>query len=313
MNAFPVNNSLSLYIPHVFPNIDGERIRRIFRNLDIGNVSRVDFVAKFDRQGKEYNSVYIHFAQWFNTPVATNFQTRVLNPEVEAKLVYDDPWFWVVLPNSGKQRIINGRKPCLDLGEPVLRSRPVVRENYCETYHECLEYEEKEEMLPFYAADKLNKAKERVKELTELLVEYGDCIGLSRKEIFALERMSRELSFLEEELQNRELRAAVDAVEDQDYVEEERYILDSQNDNHYLTREEAQQRVREIGRIIVEEYPVCPTTEQFGEIASLQFESEELKKLIRDPVPQRLIEDVIDELLEEMEDCERFMDVADCV
>jgi len=367
MNAFPVDNTLSLYIPHVFPNIDEERISRIFRNLDIGNISRVDFVAKFDRQGKEYNSAYIHFAQWFNTPVATNFQTRVMDPKVEAKLVYDDPWFWVILPNSGKKRVINGRKPCLDLGEPhqvaaalVLRVRPVVDdawENYCNTYqiyrdalkkndeswldsirnyHECVKalqsyyssvgYAEEGEgekgLLPFCATGNLNKAKLRVEELRDSLAEYEDCGALSRKEIFKLERMTREMVFLEEEiallereLQNKELCEAVDAVEDQDYVEEDRYIRDLKNDDeeHYLTREEAQQRVQEIGRIIVEDYPLCPTAVHFGEIASLQLESEELKRAIQAPMPLRLIEDVIDDLLEEMEDCERYMDVADCV
>jgi hypothetical protein len=355
-----MNHNLSLYIPHVFPNIDGDRIRKIFLTLDIGEVSRVDFIGKLDRQGKKYNTVYIHFAEWFETVAAINFQARVLDPEVEAKIVYDEPWYWVVLPNSGKRHIINGRKPCLDIGAAMESSTGFFDKandtwnNYCDIYkqydnalnkftdlkYECEELHEqtvtaltnyqasigyeddhaKKEELPVVALFKLNKAIERANELKELLSDDQMSCEMTRKEIMAAERMTSELAFLEQEidflkseLEDEELRKAVDAVEEQDYVEEERYILDALNNGHYLTREEALKRVREIGKIIVQEYPVFPNAEQIAEIKALQFESEELKNAIEQPVPMRLIEDVIDELLEEMEDCESELDVADCV
>ena len=104
MNAL---SNISLYIPHVFPNIDEDRIARIFDLLIIGKVSHVDFVSKTDRHGKNYNSVYVHFDYWYNTVAAVNFQEKVVNPEKEARLVYDDPWFWVVLENKANRVVFD--------------------------------------------------------------------------------------------------------------------------------------------------------------------------------------------------------------
>lgn len=98
--AFLLNQLLSLYIPRVFSNIDDARVKAIFKSLDIGDVSHVDFVQKNNKNGKTYNSIYIHFSSWYDNKSAANFQENVLNPNKKAKLVYDDPWFWIVLENK---------------------------------------------------------------------------------------------------------------------------------------------------------------------------------------------------------------------
>ena len=95
-----VNQNLSLFIPHMFPNITEDRIANIFNTYSIGLVSRVDFVGKTDKNGKLYNAAYIHFDAWFNNSAVANFQERVLNPDKEARIVYDDPWYWIVLENT---------------------------------------------------------------------------------------------------------------------------------------------------------------------------------------------------------------------
>jgi hypothetical protein len=136
-----VISNISVYIPHVFPNITEERIRRTFSTLCIGEVSRVDFVSKMDKYGKYYNVAYVHFDYWYNNSVASGFQQRVLNPEVEAKLVYDDPWFWVVLENKTKKHIVNGRKPRINLNDfAVLQVRAPLpecrdQEHYYQEYY----------------------------------------------------------------------------------------------------------------------------------------------------------------------------------
>ena len=104
MNAL---SNISLYIPHVFPNIDEDRITKIFNTLRLGKVSRVDFVSKTDRGGKNYNSVYIHFDYWYNTLAAVNLQEKVVYSEKETRLVYDDPWYWVVLENKSNRLIFD--------------------------------------------------------------------------------------------------------------------------------------------------------------------------------------------------------------
>ena len=96
---------MSLFIPHVFASITEERIAKVFETTNIGIVERVDFVKKFDGKGKTYNSAFVHFSRWFQDSVVANFQERVLNPDKEARIVYDDPWYWSVLKNNGSQRL----------------------------------------------------------------------------------------------------------------------------------------------------------------------------------------------------------------
>jgi hypothetical protein len=93
-------SKLSLYIPHVFPNITEKRIVNIFNKLLLGQVSSVDLVPKTDREGKQFNAAYIHFDYWYDNVAARNFQQKVVDDKQDARLVYDDPWFWVVLENK---------------------------------------------------------------------------------------------------------------------------------------------------------------------------------------------------------------------
>ena len=109
----PIAN-ISLYIPHVFANINRKRVVDTFENLRIGNVKRADIVSKRSANGEHYNSVYIHFNYWYDNIAARNFQERVLDPNMEARIVYDEPWYWIVLENKGANKSI-GRKPRVNL------------------------------------------------------------------------------------------------------------------------------------------------------------------------------------------------------
>jgi len=96
-----INQNLSLFIPYVFINITQQRIASIVENANLGIIDHVDFIRKTDKNNKPYHAVYIHFARWFNNSIAENFQERVMNPDKEARIVYDDPWHWIVLQNTG--------------------------------------------------------------------------------------------------------------------------------------------------------------------------------------------------------------------
>ena len=103
-------DNISLYIPHVFANINRNRVADTFENLRIGNVKRVDIVSKRSSNGEHYNTVYIHFNYWYDNVASRNFQERVLDPNMEARIVYDEPWYWIVLENKSANKSI-GRKP----------------------------------------------------------------------------------------------------------------------------------------------------------------------------------------------------------
>ena len=106
--------NLSLYIPHVFANISKKMIADTFENLRIGNVKRIDFVYKRGHEG-EFNAVYIHFNYWCDNVAARNFQERVLNPNTEARIVYDEPWYWIVLENKRVKVKSSDRKPRVNI------------------------------------------------------------------------------------------------------------------------------------------------------------------------------------------------------
>ena len=106
--------NISLYIPHVFANISKKTVAETFEDLRIGNVKRVDFVYKRGSNG-DFNAVYIHFNHWYDNVAARNFQERVISPNMEARIVYDEPWYWIVLENKTKKVDSTKRKPRVNL------------------------------------------------------------------------------------------------------------------------------------------------------------------------------------------------------
>lgn len=108
--------NISLFVPHVFPNFSKEYVANVFS--EYGEVDHVDFVAKQNRDGNPFNSVYIHFKSWHDTNSNRNFQTDLLSQRVESevRVYHDGPWYWIVLPNNAKKHVSGDRKPRIDLG-----------------------------------------------------------------------------------------------------------------------------------------------------------------------------------------------------
>jgi hypothetical protein len=88
-------NPISLCIPRVFPNIGEARIRRIFDELFLGNIARIDIVPTSNERGERFNRVFIHFDMFFRNENAQQALAR-LNEGKEIKIIYDGPWFWKV-------------------------------------------------------------------------------------------------------------------------------------------------------------------------------------------------------------------------
>ena len=117
--------NISLFIPHVYANFTSAMVVDIIQDMGIGEIKSIDFVSKMGSDGKLYNAVYIHFCQWYDNIVAHNFQERVLNPNKEARIMYDDPWYWIVLENKGKKHVLGQRKPTIDLDAFMTPEKPV--------------------------------------------------------------------------------------------------------------------------------------------------------------------------------------------
>ena len=94
------NNKLSLFIPRVVPEwASRELIADRFKMLDIGTISRVDFLEKFSANGMKYYQAFLHFEMWEDNAATRNIQARIYDSEKSAKLIYDDPWYWILLKN----------------------------------------------------------------------------------------------------------------------------------------------------------------------------------------------------------------------
>jgi hypothetical protein len=89
------NNVPSLCIPRVFSNWTETRIRRIFDDLNMGEIQRIDVISKTTEKGEKFNRVFVHFKRWFSNENSDMARERLLNGK-EIKIVYDDPWFWKV-------------------------------------------------------------------------------------------------------------------------------------------------------------------------------------------------------------------------
>ena len=93
----------SICIPRIFENIPNKKIVGTFERLKIGKVDHMDIVWKTSRDGSSYKMAFIHFSQWnMYSSAAIKLREDIENPNVEAKVVYDDPWYWIVLPNQSR-------------------------------------------------------------------------------------------------------------------------------------------------------------------------------------------------------------------
>ena len=108
----------SLCIARVFPNIKERRIRAIFRELAMGDIDHIDFVERHGKDGKPYNRVFIHMKKWadgfelLRQRLVQNPPTQQRNELSVFKIIYDDPWFWIVSANTAqKHNSITRPKP----------------------------------------------------------------------------------------------------------------------------------------------------------------------------------------------------------
>lgn len=100
-HTFDVKQELSLYIPYVYSTED--EIINTFKTLELGIVKRVDLVSRgLDTTN---NMAFIHMEYWNETQLVENLQKKIISTDMEARVIYDDPKYWILLPN--KNPIVN--------------------------------------------------------------------------------------------------------------------------------------------------------------------------------------------------------------
>ena len=119
----------SLCIPRVFKNITEKRIRAIFYSLKLGFVERVDMVAKTSPKGDDFWRVFIHFSNWNERNPSAMQMREKLDSGDRVKIVYDEPWFWLISKSSAPrpeqyERRSNRPAPFIDFGHAAPAAAP---------------------------------------------------------------------------------------------------------------------------------------------------------------------------------------------
>lgn len=122
-------NPVSLCIPRVFSNIGEARIRRIFDELFLGDIARIDIVPTSNERGEKFNRVFIHFHMFYRNENAQQALAR-LREGKEIKIIYDEPWFWKVSlyrKRETSHQHHNNQKlgPRIEYDEPLAVALPI--------------------------------------------------------------------------------------------------------------------------------------------------------------------------------------------
>lgn len=96
MPKYDIDQELSMYIPYV--SADGEFIKNTIEDFGFGKVKRVDCVARGNDDTT--SMAFIHMEYWEENALVENFQERIKSTYKEARIVYDDPKYWIILPNK---------------------------------------------------------------------------------------------------------------------------------------------------------------------------------------------------------------------
>ena len=94
----------ALYIPRVHRNQMHEAyMKRVLECQQIAMVSRVDFV-EYEHPDANFCFAVVHILFWIPGVISKHFCERIQSQR-EARIVYSDPSYWVVLPYTQKQNV----------------------------------------------------------------------------------------------------------------------------------------------------------------------------------------------------------------
>lgn len=101
VSKYHIDQELSMYIPYV--SADGEFIKNTIEDFGFGKVKRVDCVARGN--DNITSMAFIHMEHWEENSLVENFQNRIKTSDKEARIVYDDPNYWIILPNKNPMNV----------------------------------------------------------------------------------------------------------------------------------------------------------------------------------------------------------------
>lgn len=117
------NPEMSIYIPYVLATVTKKQIHDVFFDQYIGLIGSIEMVPS---QNKKTVSVFIHFDCWFDNVVSRNLQERICDPTKDAKMVYDDPSFWILRENKNQSMTMRVKRLLADISEENVKLQRTV-------------------------------------------------------------------------------------------------------------------------------------------------------------------------------------------
>ena len=97
VDKFNINQKLSIYISEIQDKYANEEyIKNLFENLKICKINSV----YFRKNSNCTLCAVIYIDYWYNNIMVETMQKKIITPEVDAILVYDDPNYWLLHENK---------------------------------------------------------------------------------------------------------------------------------------------------------------------------------------------------------------------
>ena len=174
MYYYNVDPKLVLYIPHLLEEYaNQEYIQRIFKSLNIGKVEYVHF-QNIGTVGNK--TAIIYMKEWYCNTVVTNLQEKIKDKHQQARLVHDDPEYWVLLENKDTKEMISEQVAYSDVLNETMKQLVNKMENLSDKF---IAFEKKYDKMNWTL--KLHEA--NIKYLTTLNSK-SDSTLVSRKRMY---------------------------------------------------------------------------------------------------------------------------------
>ena len=212
--------NISLFIPQIFANYRKEDVVKVFEDKQIVKVNHIDYIKKFNK-GTDYYAAYIHFEYWYENTEAVKLNKDVLDTQKEARIMYEEPWYWIVLENKTPQKMntkSGDRKLRIDI-KGLSSSSVTISTPKSDVELTCPHAPIKQKQsVPFEYIEPVNLegefADEDIAQMDRELDEIEECM-IQEEELNQISIDSRYVSAIEEE--NAEMREQIQYLHTQMY------------------------------------------------------------------------------------------------
>lgn len=84
-----VFTNTGIYIPFLFYTMDHRKLYKIFQELSIFTIEKIDFNHKTKENGQQYYNAFIHVKSWHQNSTAITFRSEIQKNK-DVKILYDD-------------------------------------------------------------------------------------------------------------------------------------------------------------------------------------------------------------------------------